>query len=240
MEWFELGRMEYADAYQLQLDLSKQLKSSTLAGYLLFTEHPPTITLGYSLKGDEGKSYLRVGEETLEKVGIKVFQTERGGKATYHGPGQLIIYPVLNLNLLNLSSKRYVMKLEEVVVNWLRALGIDAGLDLEYPGVWVNDKKIASVGVRIEDRITRHGIAINLNPDLSHFELIIPCGIKTRKMTSYLELTGSWLERKKAILGLIENFEKVFQIKVIAGDKNSLVFKGGFNDNQGMAHAGSV
>lgn len=240
VDWLELGRMEYADAYQLQLRLSQQLKSHHLAGYLLVTEHPPTITLGYSLRGDEGKSYLRVSEETIKRMGIKIFQSERGGKATYHGPGQLIVYPVFNLNFLNLSTKKYVMRLEEVVVNWLRGLGIDAGLDLEYPGVWVDDKKIASVGVRIEDRITRHGIAINLNPDLAHFELIIPCGIKTRKMTSYWELTGTRLERKEAILGLVESFKKVFQIEVIAGDKNSLFFKGGFNDNQGMAHAGSV
>ena len=98
IEWFDLDRVEYERAYRLQIQLSKILKSRAIGGYLLFLEHPPTITLGYSLKGDEGKSELRVSGSVLDQRGIKVFATDRGGKATFHGPGQLVAYTIFNLN----------------------------------------------------------------------------------------------------------------------------------------------
>jgi lipoate-protein ligase B len=240
VECFELGLVDYGRAYRLQITLSKLLKGRPLTGYLLFLEHPPTITFGYSLKGDEGKSELRVSESVLAQKGIGVFHTDRGGKATFHGPGQLVAYPVFNLGKLNLSSKRFVNKLEDVVIGWLAKNGVGAGRDLLYPGVWVENKKIASVGVRIEDRVSRHGIAVNLWPDLKYFELIVPCGIAERKMTSLHELTGRRLEIKEASAGLALGFAEVFGVELVSGDPNMLDIEGGRDDNQRMANTGSV
>ena len=237
-KWYFLGQIDYETAYSLQLWLAEKLKSEHgLCGYLLFLEHPPTITFGYSLKGDEGKSELRVSKRELEERGFKIFHTDRGGKTTYHGPGQLVCYLILNLNQLRLSSKRYVRKLEDVVINWLRGLGIDAGRDPDYPGVWVGEEKIASVGVRIEERISRHGIAVNLNPNLADFELIIPCGIKSRKMTSYFQLTGEKLDYQTAISGILKEFSRIFQVEVFPAETGELFGQGGIDDNQRMAYS---
>lgn len=233
--------MDYEPACQLQISLSRHLLNhQEFSGYLLFLEHPHTITFGYSLKGDEGKNHLRVSEEFLKKRGVKIFRTDRGGKATYHGPGQLIIYPILNLNQFRLSAKAYVGKLEQCVINWLWKLGLDADRDPDYPGVWIGDKKIASVGVRIENRVSRHGIAVNLWPDLSYFNYIVPCGIPERELTSYLQLTGKRLELKQALSGLGSEFEQVFEMKLKAIEQEMLINKGGWDDDQGMADAGAV
>jgi len=240
VEYYELGVVDYESAFSLQLQLSRKLKEQALPGYLLFLEHPPTITLGYSLKGDEGKTELLVSEDALVQKGIKLFHTDRGGKATFHGPGQLVAYPVFNLNLFNLSSKKFVNKLEDTVIQWLRQNGIEADRDLEYPGVWVQGKKIASVGVRIQDRVSRHGIAVNLCPDLGGFELIVPCGIARRKMTSYLEITGQRLEPGDAVPGLVREFAKVFDLELKQGEANMFFVEGGRDDNQRMAHAWPV
>jgi len=240
IEWFDLGRVEYERAYRLQIQLSKILKSRPLGGYLLFLEHPPTITLGYSLKGDEGKSELRVSGSVLEERGIKVFHTDRGGKATFHGPGQLVAYPIFNLNRFDLNSKRFVNRLEDVAINWFMSRGLPAVRDVAYPGVWVENKKVASVGVRIQDRVSRHGIALNLEPDLSYFDLIVPCGIRERKMTSYFELTGKKLEHKEVRAGLLREFGVVFDADLEAGGQETLIFEGGLDDNQRMADTGTV
>lgn len=240
MEWADLGLIDYESALLLQVRLSKNLKTRDLTGYLFFCEHPPTITLGYSLKGDEGKSELMVSEEYLKEKGIELVHTDRGGKATFHGPGQLIAYPVFNLNQLRLSSKKYVNKLEDVAISWLKSMGVAAGRDWAYPGVWVGDQKIGSVGVRIEDRVSRHGIAINLWPDLKYFDLIVPCGVKERKMTSYLELTGRKLELQEAVPGLLAEFAKIFQLEYRAFEQTIPLSQGGLDDDQRMADAGCV
>jgi lipoate-protein ligase B len=240
VEYFELGLIEYEHACQIQVQLSRLLKHSPLHGYLLFLEHPPVITLGYSLKGDEGKSELRVSEQLLALKGIKLFHADRGGKATFHGPGQLIAYPIFNLNRFNLSSKKFVNRLEDVVIAWLEKNGVAAVRDLLYPGVWVENEKIASVGVRIEDRISRHGIAVNLCPELDCFKLIVPCGIAAREITSFLRLTGGRVEVPDAIPGLAREFETVFGVELRRGDPNLLNIEGGRDDDQRMAHAGSV
>lgn len=238
--WFELGTLDYESAYLLQLRLSQMVKERQNPGFLLFLQHPPTITLGLSLKGDEGKSELRVSPEYLVEHGIQFFHADRGGKATFHGPGQLVAYPILNLNRFHLSSKKYVNKLEDTVIQWLGKMGIEASRDLDYPGVWVSGRKIASVGVRIQDRVSRHGIAVNICPDLSFFELIAPCGMLERKMTSYLEVTGKNIDLKKAASGLAAEFASVFDAELKPCDPNMLSLEGGLDDNQRMAYAGPV
>jgi len=240
VEYYELGLVDYASAFNLQLQLSRKVKELALPGFLLFLEHPPTITLGYSLQGDEGKTELLVSEEVIVQKGIKLFHTDRGGKATFHGPGQLVTYPIFNLNHFNLSSKKFVNKLEDTVLNWLQKKGIEAYRDLQYPGVWVQGKKIASVGVRIQDRVSRHGIALNLCPDLEGFDLIVPCGIARRKMTSFLEITGQRLKPEEVVPEIVREFAKLFDLELKQGETNILPLEGGRDDNQRMAHAWTV
>ena len=126
------------------------------------------------------------------------------------------------------------------MINWFLSMGLPAARDVAYPGVWVENKKVASVGVRIQDRISRHGIAINLEPDLSYFDLIVPCGIQEREMTSHFVLTGKKLERKEVRAGLLREFGAVFEADLEAGGQETLIFEGGLDDNQRMADTGTV
>ena len=238
VEWLNLGVVDYEDAGELQVRLSRDLSNqSNLSGYLLFLEHPPTITLGYSIKENDTKNCLRVSEEFLRSRGVKIFHTDRGGKATFHGPGQLVMYPILNLNRFGISSRFYVHKLEQVVINWLMSKGLPAERNPDYPGVWVHGKKIASVGVRIENRISRHGIALNLWTDLNYFDLIVPCGIKDCQIVSYFQLTGKRVKMKETIQELLKEFEIEFGMSLNEKDDYAKRVEGGTNDDQGMADA---
>jgi len=181
--WTDLGVVDYEKSMELQSALRADVAEGG-PGRLLFLEHPHTITLGYSLKGDEGRSAIRSKPEALEKEGIKVVQVDRGGKATYHGPGQLVCYTVLSLKEMKLGVKRYVGKIESVVLSALKELGVDADLDPSYPGVWTGGAKVAAVGIRVSDRVSTHGFAINLDPDLAKFGHIVPCGIADKPVTS--------------------------------------------------------
>ena len=241
VEWLELGLTDYEQACQLQLDLSRKLaEPAELSGYLLLLEHPPTITFGYSLKGDQARNQLRVSENFLHARGILVYHTDRGGKATYHGPGQLVAYPILKLDRFRFSARDYVGRLEQWAIDWLESVGIAAGRDPQYPGVWVGKMKIASVGVRIEKHVSRHGLAINLWPDLSCFDLIVPCGIPGRKVTSCFELTGKKILYKQAVPGLLSSFRRVFGTELRPGSLDTQMGEGGKNDDQGMADARAV
>ncbi len=210
--WADLGMVEYEDAMELQGGLREKTGIDHEPGFVLFVEHPPTITLGYSLKGDEGRSEVVTPERELEREGVRVAPVDRGGKATYHGPGQLVCYPVLSLKLLRLGVKRYVSKLESVVLAVLRSLGAPAELDPAYPGVWIDGAKAAAVGVRIKDRITTHGFALNLDVDLEGFRHIVPCGIKDRPVTSLAAL-GFETDRNRLRRMVIEEMGREMKIE---------------------------
>ena len=186
--WSDLGLVEYDAARGLMEALRGAAAADGAPGHVIFLEHPPTITLGYSLKGDEGRSAIRSSEAELRAEGIKVALVDRGGKATYHGPGQMICYLMLSLKELRLGVKRYVGKLMELVVESLRDLGLAAELDPAYPGVWVGRAKVAAVGIKVAGGVTTHGFAINLDPDLAQFRHIVPCGIADRPVTSLAAL----------------------------------------------------
>jgi len=212
--WSWLGRMEYGLALRLQERLRERVRRDERCGYLLLLEHPPVITLGYSLRGDEGRSELRSEPATLAGKGIAVYQTDRGGKATYHGPGQLVGYPVLNLKRLHLGTKRFVGKLEEFLLALLQELGVEAGRDPRFPGVWVGEAKIAALGVHIEDRVTTHGFALNLDPDLSHFRHIVPCGLPDREVTSVAKLRGRAPAPAEAAREVVPVFARTFRAEL--------------------------
>ena len=173
---------------------------------LLLLQHPPVMTLGRSGKVEN----LLASETTLQEKKIQVIFTDRGGDVTYHGPGQLVAYPILNLRLLGLSVPDYVWSLEEVVIRVLARFRISAGRVEKLRGVWVGEEKIASLGVHLSRWISKHGLALNVNTDLGPFSLINPCGITDRRVTSMAQILGRSLpmgEIEKLTLGA---FAEVF------------------------------
>lgn len=200
--WSDLGLVEYGRSLLLQAALRERAAKPDAPGYVLFLEHPPTITLGYSLRGDEGPSSIRTPAAELLAEGISVVQVDRGGKATYHGPGQLVCYLIVSLRGLRLGVKRYVGKLENVVIKVLAELSLDADIDPSYPGVWAADSKVAALGIRVSDRVSSHGFALNVDPDLEAFRHIVPCGIPDRSVTS-LSALGVCVPERNILTGLI-------------------------------------
>lgn len=210
--WADLGELDYSRAMALMGALQQRVREKEDPGYILFLEHPPTITLGYSLRGDEGRSAIRSEEAELAAGGIGVVEVDRGGKATYHGPGQLVCYPVLSLKTMRLGVKRYVGKLMELTVAALRDLGAEAELDPRYPGVWVGGAKVAAVGVRVQDRVSSHGFAINVDPDLAKFGHIVPCGIPDKPVTSLKALGLETPQRTELLRTLLGHMESALNL----------------------------
>ncbi len=198
------GVRPYREAMQLQKHLW-QARCRDLAGdTLLLLQHPPVITLGVS----GGQEDLRVSSEQLQHLGVELFQTNRGGRATFHGPGQLVAYPVMKLYGCDLHA--YLWKLEEVVLRLLQDWGIRASRDERFPGVWVGKAKIAAVGVAVRDDVSTHGLALNANTDLSYFGLITPCGLLDRGVTSMQAVLGQEVPMAELEAGFARVFAEVF------------------------------
>jgi lipoate-protein ligase B len=177
----DLGVMPYADALALQRDAAKARLSGALADdVLLLVEHPPVITLGRSTKAGN----LLASSEQLAARGVELFDVERGGDVTFHGPGQLVGYPIVNLERHTMDLHWYLRRLEDVMIRALAACGIEAARNPGKTGVWVRDRKIASIGVHARQWVTWHGFALNVTTDLSYFDLMVPCGIQDVVMTS--------------------------------------------------------
>lgn len=178
--------MEYSAACRVQLDhveevLAARDAGSPEAGRLLTVEHPPVITVS---SRPSARANLVATPDMLARAGVAVAPTDRGGDITYHGPGQLVVYPILDLNVLNLGLHAYMRLLEDAVIDACRALGLAADREPGATGVWTAGEKICAMGVRVRRWITMHGLALNVNPDLSHFGLIVPCGLVGRGVTS--------------------------------------------------------
>jgi len=173
-------------AWKLQKTLAERVLS-TGQDVLLLLEHPPTYTLG--LRGNEVN--MLVSRESLALEGAEVINTDRGGDVTFHGPGQLVGYPILNLAKLGGGIRRYLRSLEEALILTLESFEVRAGRVDGYTGVWVKDEKVAAIGVKVTaKRITQHGFALNVNTDLSYFSRIVPCGIKDRGVTTLAKIIG--------------------------------------------------
>ena len=182
----DLGTLAYAEAMALQDELVEQRLRDEVPDTLLLLEHFPVITLGR--RGSTSDVYL--SESELAQRGISVEKTTRGGLVTYHGPGQLVGYPIVRLRARGLSVPCYVRALEMAMIDALGELGIQARIDDEHIGVWTSAGKIAAIGVAQRHGVTLHGFAVNLQPDLSHFELINPCGVGALGVTSAQALLG--------------------------------------------------
>src|SRR5262245_29018390 len=186
LEVRRLGRVPYVEALTLQRQLVEERRADAIPDVLLLVEHPPVLTLG--VRGDGGRSHILATPEALTARGIEVFETGRGGDITYHGPGQIVGYPIINLKPDRCDVHRYVRDLEEVLIRAAADYGIAAGRIEGLTGVWVGDEKLAAIGVRISRWITSHGFALNHTTNLSHFDFIVPCGVADRGVTSLTKL----------------------------------------------------
>ncbi len=201
-----LGVVPYDLALKLQQALLSTRAEGLIPNVLLLLQHPPTLTAG-RFRGEED---IIVPREMLTREGIGVFHTNRGGSITYHGPGQLIGYPVVNLKEKGLGVRRYIWSLEEVVIMLLHNIGIQGHRVADHRGVWVGEKKICSVGVNVSRGISTHGFALNLSNDLRYFQFIRPCGLAGEVMTSVSELSGRPVEVETVVCNTIHCFSKVF------------------------------
>ncbi len=206
-----IGLTDYKPAWDLQKKLFDLRVEGKISDVLLLNEHNHVYTIGKS--GNE--NHLLANSEELKAKGASVYEIDRGGDITYHGPGQLVGYPILDLNNYYLDIHRYLRDLEEVIIRTLAEFGIKASRDNSFTGVWVGNEKIAAIGVKVSHWVTMHGFALNVNTDLSYFERIIPCGIFHKGVTSIEKLLGHQVPLDEVTKFIVKHFQKVFDVKII-------------------------
>jgi lipoate-protein ligase B len=206
----DIGTTEYAFAWELQKNLHSERIAGAIPDTILFTEHYSTYTIGKS----GGDDHLLATEDELIRENVSVFKTDRGGDITYHGPGQIVCYPIIDLKDYYQDVHRYLRELEEVVIRTLAHYGIEGHREPEYTGVWVGSEKICAIGVKVSRWVTMHGFAFNVNTDLSYFGRIIPCGIFHKGVTSLAELLGRPVDLAEVKKIVAEKFADVFQTEI--------------------------
>jgi lipoyl(octanoyl) transferase len=202
--------MGYAEAFELQQCLVEQRKQGLIADQLLIVEHPHVITLGRSARLE----HLLASEEVLRRAGVALHHTDRGGDITYHGPGQIVGYPIFDLREWKRDVAAYVRAVEQALIDTLAEFGIEGGRIAGLTGVWVDGKKVAAIGVHISRWITSHGFALNFTTDLSYFQYIVPCGLP-RPVTSMAEL-GCEAGREQVVSALARCFSGIFDCEMEA------------------------
>lgn len=210
MRWAYIGRVPYADALALQKRIVEERKAGLGEDTLLLLEHPPVITLG--VRGRD--SNVLAPRDWLAERGVEVHRVERGGDVTYHGPGQLVGYPIMNLRTYKQDVGWFVGSLAASLVRALAERGICGEYQSGAPGVWVGNEKIAAIGARIEQWISYHGFALNVDPDMSHWHWIVPCGISDRGVTSIKQLTGAPVRVTDMIEPVVRCFGAVFGVEM--------------------------
>ena len=204
--WRDAGRLSYADALDLQKETVRRRVAKEIPDTLILVEHPPVITMGKMSKAEH-----IVGQ----RADVEVVKTPRGGDVTYHGPGQIVGYPIVDLTAINLDLKKYLEKLEEVMIRAAAIYGVTAGRLAGMTGAWVGDRKIGAIGVRVEKWVTSHGFALNANTDLSGFDLIIPCGLRGKGVTSIAREIGRDVDLDELRRSVAAIFGKVFGRRMI-------------------------
>jgi lipoyl(octanoyl) transferase len=212
-----LTAMPYAEGLALQRSLVEERQRGRVDDVLLLVEHPHVITLG--VRGDGGRSHILASPDLLVARGVEVHETGRGGDITYHGPGQIVGYPILDLKPDRCDVHRYVRDLEEILIRTATHYGIAAERVPGLTGVWVGDEKLAAIGVRVARWVTSHGFAFNVTTDLDYFNLIVPCGITDRGVTSLARLLGRAVDSREVEDRIVSNFCEVFG-RVPAGRKD--------------------
>lgn len=214
MEVRRLGRVTYADGLALQADLVARRRADEVPDTFLLLEHPHVITLG---SGSHDENVLVSAEERAE-LGIELFETGRGGDVTYHGPGQLVGYPILDLKPDRQDLHRYLRDVEEALIGVLSDFGLAGGRKEGLTGVWVDDRKLAAIGIRVSSGwITSHGFALNVSTDLSFFGTIVPCGIRDHGVGSLSGELGRAVEMREVEDSAVRWFERIFGREAVEG-----------------------
>ena len=208
LEIRQLGVVSFADALLMQRRLVEERQAGRVADVLLLVEHPHVITLG--VRGDGGRSHIRASGETLTASGVEVAEAGRGGDVTYHGPGQIVGYPIVDLRPDRCDVHKYVRDLEDVLIRAAADFGVEARRIIGLTGVWTGEEKLAAIGVRISRWVTSHGFALNVTTDLDYFNLIVPCGIAGRGVTSLEKVLRRRVDRRKVEERIIIRFCEVF------------------------------
>jgi lipoyl(octanoyl) transferase len=217
----DLGLIGYAEAWDLQKRLVAARKTGAIEDVLLLCEHPHVITLGRNGK----REHLLTSEQVLRQKGVEFHSSDRGGDITYHGPGQLVGYPILNLGAIRKDVVWYVRMLEEVMIRATAEFGISAERVTGKTGIWVRgakdsnvpgatEEKLGAIGVHISRWVTSHGFAYNVSTDLRYFDLIVPCGITGRKATSLEKILGRAVTRKEVVQPVVQNFGEAFGLQM--------------------------
>src|ERR1700726_3908566 len=217
----DVGLIGYAGAWELQKRLVAARKTGAMEDVLLLCEHPHVITLGRNGK----REHLLASEQVLRQKGVEFHPSDRGGDITYHGPGQLVGYPILNFGAIRKDVVWYVRMLEEVMIRATAEFGINAERVAEKTGIWVRgthdsnaagvtEEKLGAIGVHISRWVPSHGFAYNVSTDLRYFDLIVPCGISARKATSLEKILGRAVMRKEVVQPVVQNFGEVFGLEM--------------------------
>lgn len=209
-EWMDLGLIGYDEAFVIQTALHERCKQSEGLGTILFQENFHVITFGRWA----GAENLLASQETLQQRGVTLRSVSRGGDVTYHGPGQLVISPILKLREMALGVHQYLRLLEQVVINLLALYGIHGNRVDGASGVWLGDRKIAAVGIAVKSGITQHGVAINVCPDLSYFDCIVPCGLRNKGVTSMAAQGAGTLTLQQVRDVFLSEFSTVFEVEI--------------------------
>jgi lipoyl(octanoyl) transferase len=210
--------VDYAAAVELQREKVAQRKAGAIPDTLLLLEHPHVYTLGRNARQEN----LLVSAEWLASRGAQVFHTDRGGDVTYHGPGQLVGYPILDLTQHRRDISWYMRSLEEIFIRTARDWGIEAGRSPGAAGVWVGNDKLVAMGVHLSRWVTSHGFALNVNTDLRYFEWIVPCGLRDKGVTSLAKLVGRAVEMEEVTTRVVEHFGEVVGVEVVESLKSKV------------------
>ena len=203
-----LGLVTYSEGLELQRQLVEDRKAERIPDTLLLLQHPHVLTIGVK---KDGREHILASPERLASLGVDVFETGRGGDVTYHGPGQLVGYPILDLNPDRRDVHKYVRDLEEVMIRVCADYGLEAGRVKGFSGAWIGDEKIGAIGVRISRWITSHGFAFNVTTDVDFFNLIVPCGIADKGVTSLQSKLGRGVEMTEVENRFVNHFGTVFE-----------------------------
>jgi lipoyl(octanoyl) transferase len=213
-----LGSTDYEPVWKLQREINLYKQSHKSEDIILLTQHNHVYTLGKS--GD--RDHLLINSDELQKENISYHEIDRGGDLTYHGPGQLVCYPILDLKNFYMDSHKYLRDLEEVVIRTLKSYGIDSQRDEGYTGVWVGAEKICAIGIKITRWITMHGLALNVNNDLQYFDNIIPCGIFHKGVTSMKKILSREIDFEELMGKVVKSFGEVFESEMVPCEQKQL------------------
>ncbi len=219
LTYSNLGLIDYQKAWDLQHTLFEKRRANSIDDTLLLLEHPHTYTFGKS----SDKSNLLLDDSELKRRNISLYDIDRGGDITYHGPGQLVGYAILDLKNWEQDTHKYLRALEEVIIQTISEFGIEGKRDEEHTGVWVNDKKICAIGIKVSRWISMHGFALNINTDMDLFNGIVPCGIEEKGVTSLSEELNKKCNIDIIKSSLVKKFSEIFNYdKIEIKDKNEL------------------